>query len=133
MNTDQQSSNIPSTGAMTSCFIQAILHGHGTTYWNLINAMRSMISRMLLPQDEEEEEEEEGCCAILCFLATLLTGKSPTSGSRQVLNYVILIKWGWINFLFTMLNIVQFLWSSISFSLTQPRQRASPLINCKLS
>ncbi|EOY22713.1 Metacaspase 1, putative [Theobroma cacao] len=77
------SSNIPSTGAMTSCFIQAILHGHGTTYWNLINAMRSMIFRMLLPQDEEEEEEEEGCCAILCFLATLLTGKSPTSGSRQ--------------------------------------------------
>ena len=68
---------------MTACFVQAILHGHGTSYWYLLKAMRVMVSRNLPPQDDDEE----GCCAVLSFLAILFTGESLTSGSRQVLTY----------------------------------------------
>ncbi|XP_022776424.1 metacaspase-1-like [Durio zibethinus] len=78
------SRNIASTSLLTACFIQAILHGHGTSYWNLLNAMRAMVSLCatslnLPPQDDDDE----GCCAVLSFLATLTKGESLTSGSGQ--------------------------------------------------
>ncbi|XVF54839.1 hypothetical protein PTKIN_Ptkin05aG0213500 [Pterospermum kingtungense] len=62
-----------STGAMTYAFILAIERGHGTTYGNMLNAMRSTI--------RNAHEKEGGFVTTL--ISMLLTGGSLDGGSKQ--------------------------------------------------
>ncbi|KAJ8755228.1 hypothetical protein K2173_019026 [Erythroxylum novogranatense] len=65
-------SKVTSTGAMTYSFIQAIERGHGTTYGNMLNAMRSTI--------RNTTNELDGGI-VTSLLTMLLTGGS--GGARQ--------------------------------------------------
>lgn len=71
----QALSQITSTGAMTYSFIQAIEQGHGTTYGNMLNAMRSTI---------RNTGSELGGGIVTSLLTMLLTGGSLSGGMRQV-------------------------------------------------
>lgn len=66
-------SKITSTGAMTYSFIQAIEHGHGTTYGTMLNSMRSTI--------RNTDDLRGG--VVTSLLNMLLTGGSLGSGFRQ--------------------------------------------------
>ncbi|KAG6423291.1 hypothetical protein SASPL_113683 [Salvia splendens] len=71
-------SKITSTGAMTFCFIQAIEHGHGTTYGSILSAMRTAI------RDVGSSGPSLGGGAVTSLLTMLLTGGSlSTGGLRQ--------------------------------------------------
>nr|ANB41191.1 metacaspase 1 [Hevea brasiliensis] len=67
-------SKVTSTGAMTYSFIQAIERGHGTTYGNMLNAMRSTI--------RNTDNGLDGGI-VTSLLTMLLTGGSLSSGFRQ--------------------------------------------------
>ncbi|CAN6461191.1 unnamed protein product [Victoria cruziana] len=67
-------SRITSTGAMTFCFIQAIEHGAGTTYGNLLNAMRTTIRNTDVGGRGDP---------VSSLLTMLLTGGSGTGGLTQ--------------------------------------------------
>ncbi|KAB2596443.1 metacaspase-1-like [Pyrus ussuriensis x Pyrus communis] len=66
-------SKITSTGAMTYAFIQAIERGHGTTYGNMLNAMRSTI---------RNTDNGVGGGIVTSLISMLLTGGS-LGGLRQ--------------------------------------------------
>ncbi|XP_031482599.1 metacaspase-1-like [Nymphaea colorata] len=67
-------SRITSTGAMTFCFIQAIERGAGTTYGNLLNAMRTTI---------RNTDVGSGGGPVSSLLTMLLTGDSGGGGLTQ--------------------------------------------------
>ncbi|XP_031277258.1 metacaspase-1 [Pistacia vera] len=67
-------SRITSTGAMTYSFIQAIERGHGNTYGNILNAMRSTI--------RNTDSQIDGG-VVTSLITMLLTGGSVSSGLRQ--------------------------------------------------
>ncbi|GAV73399.1 Peptidase_C14 domain-containing protein/zf-LSD1 domain-containing protein [Cephalotus follicularis] len=69
-------SRIVSTGAMTYSFIQAIERGYGTTYGNMLNAMRSTI------RNTGSESELDGGL-VSSLLTMFLTGRSLSSSLRQ--------------------------------------------------
>lgn len=71
---DQALSKVTSTGAMTYSFIQAIERGHGTTYGNMLTAMRSTI--------RNTDGGLDG--GIVTSLLTMLLTGGSLSGSRQV-------------------------------------------------
>uniref|UniRef100_A0A2P2JYN1 Uncharacterized protein n=1 Tax=Rhizophora mucronata TaxID=61149 RepID=A0A2P2JYN1_RHIMU len=60
---------------MTYSFIQAIERGHGNTYGNMLNAMRSTISNT---------SNELGGGIVTSLLMMLLSGGSLVGGLRQV-------------------------------------------------
>lgn len=70
----QALSKITSTGAMTYSFIQAIEGGHGTTYGNMLNAMRSTI---------RNTDSGVGGGVVTTLITMLLTGQAG-GGLRQV-------------------------------------------------
>ncbi|KAI3444834.1 hypothetical protein Pfo_001499 [Paulownia fortunei] len=67
-------SKVTSTGAMTFCFIQAIERGHGTTYGNILNAMRTAI------RDAGSSGPDLGGGMVTSLLTMLLTGGSAGAG-----------------------------------------------------
>ncbi|GKU88547.1 hypothetical protein SLEP1_g2799 [Rubroshorea leprosula] len=69
-------SGITSTGAMTFCFIQAIESGHGSTYGNILNAMRATIR-------SAGGGNDFGGGTVTTLLSMLLTGGSLPGGLRQ--------------------------------------------------
>lgn len=71
----QALSRITSTGAMTYSFIQAIERGHGNTYGNILNAMRSTI--------RHTDSQIDGG-VVTTLITMLLTGGSVGGGLRQV-------------------------------------------------
>ncbi|KAA8539732.1 hypothetical protein F0562_026424 [Nyssa sinensis] len=68
-------SRVTSTGAMTFSFIQAIEHGQGTTYGNMLNSMRSTI--------RNNDNDTGGGSVVTSLLTMLLTGGSLGVGMRQ--------------------------------------------------
>ena len=66
---------------MTYSFIQAIERGHGTTYGNMLNSMRSTIKNV--------EPADGGI--VTSLLTMLLTGGSLSGGLRQVCLLLLLL------------------------------------------
>ncbi|KAK2988938.1 hypothetical protein RJ640_026206, partial [Escallonia rubra] len=67
-------SKVTSTGAMTYSFIQAIERGHGTTYGDMLNSMRSTI---------RNTGNDLGGGVVTSLLTMLLAGGSLGGGMRQ--------------------------------------------------
>ncbi|CAL1405606.1 unnamed protein product [Linum trigynum] len=68
-------SKVTSTGAMTYSFIQALERGHGTTYGDMLNSMRTTIRKT--------SNELDGGGIVTSLLTMLLAGGSLGSGLRQ--------------------------------------------------
>ncbi|KAL9422860.1 hypothetical protein AB3S75_035029 [Citrus x aurantiifolia] len=71
-------SNIPSIGALTYSFIQALELGHGTTYGRMLNSMRSTICNT-----DGSSELGGGDGVVTSLLTMLLTGGSRSGRFRQ--------------------------------------------------
>ncbi|CAI0547963.1 unnamed protein product, partial [Linum tenue] len=67
-------------GAMTYSFIQALERGHGTTYGDMLNSMRTTIRKT--------SNELDGGGIVTSLLTMLLAGGSLGSGLRQVSIYL---------------------------------------------